>query len=82
MWSLDEGHFQQPGTRSVLWVPPEETDPVLLQAPTRKSVALFGAVNLRPGQRVTQAQPKFDGLSFGASFDIYDATALGVVAWC
>jgi hypothetical protein len=48
-----------------MWVPPEETDPVLLQAPTRKSVALFGAVNLRLGQLVTQPESKFDGLSFG-----------------
>ena len=48
-----------------MWVPPEETNPVLLPAPTRKSVALFGAVNLRQGQLVTQAEPQFDGLSFG-----------------
>jgi len=48
-----------------MWVPPEETDPVLLHAPTRKSVALFGAVNLRQGQLVTRPEPKFDGLSFG-----------------
>jgi transposase len=64
-WSLDECHFQQHGTRSVMWVPPEETDPILLHAPTRKSVALFGAVNLRQGQLVTQLESKFDGLSFG-----------------
>lgn len=48
-----------------MWVPPEETDPVLLHAPTRKSMALFGAVNLRQGQLVTQVEPKFDGSSFG-----------------
>ena len=65
LWSLDECHFQQHGTRSLMWVPPEETDPVLLHAPTRKSVALFGAVNLRQGQLITQPEPKFDGLSFG-----------------
>lgn len=65
LWSLDECHLQQHGTRSLLWVPPEETNPVLFHAPTRKSVALFGAVNLRQGQLVTQAEPKFDGLSFG-----------------
>jgi len=66
LWSLDECHFQQHGTRSVMWVPPEETDPVLLHAPTRKSVALFGAVNLRHGQLVTQPNPKFNGLTFGS----------------
>jgi len=36
-----------------MWVPPEDKDPVLLMAPTRKSVALFGAVNLRDGKLVT-----------------------------
>jgi transposase len=65
LWSLDECLFQQHGTRSLMWVPPEQTNPVLLHAPTRKSVALFGAVNLRQGQLVTQPEPKFDGLSFG-----------------
>lgn len=48
-----------------MWIPPEETDPVLLHAPTRKSVALFGAVNLRSGQLVTQFDPKFDAVTFG-----------------
>ena len=33
-----------------MWVPPEQTDPILLHAPTRKSVALFGAVDLRRGK--------------------------------
>ena len=49
-----------------MWVPPEETDPVLLHAPTRKAVALFGAVNLRTGQLVTQVCPTFDAVTFGA----------------
>ena len=48
-----------------MWVPPEDTDPVLLHAPTRKSVALFGAVNLRTGQLVTQVCPKFNAVTFG-----------------
>ena len=48
-----------------MWVPPEETDPVLLHAPTRKSVSLFGAVNLLHGQLVTQFEPKFDAITFG-----------------
>ena len=64
LWSLDECHFQQHGTRTVMWVPPENTDPVLLHAPTRKSVALFGAVNLRHGQLVTLQEPNFDALTF------------------
>lgn len=47
-----------------MWVPPENTDPVLLHAPTRKSVALFGAVNLRHGQLVTQQSPTFGATTF------------------
>jgi transposase len=47
-----------------MWVAPEETDPILLHAPTRKSVALFGAVNLRNGQLVTQVDPKFNAITF------------------
>ena len=35
-----------------MWVPPEDKDPLLLHAPTRRSVACFGAVNLRTGQFV------------------------------
>jgi transposase len=49
-----------------MWVPPEEPDPVLLHAPTRKSVALFGAVHLRTGQLVTQFAPQFNAVTFAA----------------
>ena len=64
LWSLDECHFQQHGSRCVMWVPPEESDPTLLHAPTRKSVALFGAVNLHDGQLVTQFSSRFDAITF------------------
>ena len=47
-----------------MWVPPEEKDPILLHAPTRKSVACFGAVSLRCGRLVTGFEPKFNGESF------------------
>jgi transposase len=43
-----------------MWIPPEETDPVVLHAPTRRSLALFGAVNLRTGKLVTMFSPEFD----------------------
>jgi len=33
-----------------MWVPPEVKEPVLLHAPTRKSVGYFGAVRLRDGK--------------------------------
>jgi len=47
-----------------MWVPPEDKDPVLLHAPTRKSVACFGAANLRTGTLVTAFEPIFNGESF------------------
>lgn len=66
MWSLDECHFQQQGTRTRMWVPPEIKDPVLLHAPTRKSVACFGAVNVRTGTFLRAISPKFDARTFEA----------------
>ena len=47
-----------------MWVPPEEKDPVVLHAPTRKSVACFGAVGLCTGILVTGFEPKFNAESF------------------
>lgn len=47
-----------------MWVPPEDKDPILLMAPTRKSVALFGAVNLRDGRLVTHFEKKFNAMTF------------------
>lgn len=52
-----------------MWVPPEEKDPVLLHAPTRKSMALFGAANLRSGKLVTMLASPFNAQSFGAFLD-------------
>jgi DDE superfamily endonuclease len=64
LWSLDECHFQQHGTRCRMWVPPELKDPVLLHAPTRKSVACFGAVNIRSGALLTQRSAWFNAQTF------------------
>jgi len=47
-----------------MWVPPEETDPVVWHAPTRKSVALLGAVNLHGGQMMAHFNPVFEAPSF------------------
>jgi transposase len=66
LWSLDECHFQQHGTRVAMWVPPEEKDPVVLLAPTRKSVSLFGAVNVNDGRFVTRFEKQFDAMTFKA----------------
>jgi transposase len=64
LWSLDECHFEQHGTRCTMWVPPEDKDPIVYQAPTRKSVALFGAVNIQSGRLITMFAPVFDAETF------------------
>lgn len=47
-----------------MWVPPENKDPILLHAPTRKSIACFGAVNLRTGQFVRRMCHVFNAETF------------------
>ena len=68
LWSLDEVHFCQPGSRCRLWVPWEEADPVLWPYPGRKSVGYYGAVRRRDGQGFFRQEPEmFDGRRFGVS---------------
>lgn len=64
IWSLDECHFQQHGSRCTMWVPPEQKDPVVLHAPTKKSVSLFGAVNLSSGKLLHSISPVFNAVTF------------------
>jgi transposase len=64
LWSLDECHFQQHGTRTRMWVAPEIKDPVQLHASTRKSMACFGAVRLNGGQFVWSTSIKFNADEF------------------
>ena len=47
-----------------MWVAPEVRDPVLMHAPTRKSVACFGAVSLSTGRFVWQVCPVFNAETF------------------
>ena len=47
-----------------MWVPPEEKDPKVLLAPTRKSISLFGAVNIKDGRLVTRFENVFDAMTF------------------
>jgi transposase len=47
-----------------MWVPPEDKDPVVLHAPTRKSVACFGAVSLTSGKFVGAMSVKFNAETF------------------
>jgi len=47
-----------------MWVPPENKDPIVLHAPTRKSIACFGAVNLRSGKFVRRMCKVFNAQTF------------------
>jgi transposase len=47
-----------------MWVPPENRDPIQLLAPTRQSISLFGAVNLRDGKMFHHFSLQFNALSF------------------
>lgn len=49
-----------------MWVPSEEIDPILFHAPIRKSATVFGAVNLRHRQLVSQFDSTFDAITFEA----------------
>ena len=46
-----------------MWVPPEIKDPILRHAPTRKSVACFGAVSMSSGQFVRMMCPIFNAVT-------------------
>lgn len=47
-----------------MWVPPEDVDPVVLQTPTRKSMAVFAAVRPRDGHLVADLAQTFNTDSF------------------
>jgi transposase len=47
-----------------MWVPPEDIDPVVLHAPTRKSVGLYGAVHPDSGKLVVRRETKFKAETF------------------
>lgn len=67
LWSTDEVHFQQYGSRCRMWIPPEIKDPVLLHHPGRKSVGYFGAVRLRDGKFVYKREKEcFNAQTFFA----------------
>lgn len=45
-----------------MWVPPEDRDPVVRHAPTRKGVGYYGAVRLRDGRLVWRREEgRFNG---------------------
>lgn len=47
-----------------MWVPPEVKDPVMLHAPTRQSIACFGAVHLGTEKFVYAFSDLFDAKTF------------------
>lgn len=47
-----------------MWIPPEERDPVVMHAPTRKSVALFGGVCVSDGRFAYHLEKIFNADSF------------------
>lgn len=69
IWSLDECHFQQHGSRCVMWVPPENKDPILRHAPTRKSMSVFGGVRIDTGRLLTRTSETFNAETFQEFLD-------------
>ena len=53
-----------------MWIPPEDIDPVLLHAPTRKQMAVFGAVCPADGRLATMAAPRFESAAFQSFLEI------------
>lgn len=49
--------FKQHGSTCKMWIAPEERDPIVLHAPTRKGVGFFGAVRIRDGKFVFMREP-------------------------
>lgn len=47
-----------------MWVPPEDVDPVVLHAPTRKSMAVFGAVRVDDGRLTSCWMDTFNAETF------------------
>jgi transposase len=47
-----------------MWVPPEQVDPVVFHAPTRKSVSVFGAVRPSDGRLVADRFNPFNAETF------------------
>jgi len=64
IWFEDEFHFQQHGTGFRMWVPPEENDPIVQHAPTRKSIALFGGVSANTAEMVSMNATIFNAETF------------------
>lgn len=49
-----------------MWVPPEDKNPVIMHASTRKKIGVIGAVCANDGRLVTQRDATFNAVSFQA----------------
>jgi len=47
-----------------MWIPPEDIDPIVLHAPTRKSIATFGAVRIADERLEIMMSERFDAKTF------------------
>jgi transposase len=47
-----------------MWIPPEDKDPTVFHAPTRKSMGVFGAVRTADGKMVTAHTATFNAITF------------------
>jgi len=47
-----------------MWIPPEDKDPTVFHAPTRKGIGVFGAVRTGDGKMVTTHAETFNALTF------------------
>jgi len=62
-----------------MWVPPEDVDPIVFQAPTRKGISVFGTVQLSTGKLISEITPKFDAVTFQAFLEyLVDTQYCGV----
>jgi transposase len=64
LWFEDECHFQQHGSRCAMWIAPDIKDPVILHAPTRKHIGVYGAVRITDGTFVAERADTFDAMTF------------------
>jgi len=64
VWSQDECHFHQNGTRCRMWIPPEIKAPIVIHESNRKKVSFFGSVNTRNGQFIYQFSAIFNAETF------------------
>ena len=47
-----------------IWIPPEDSDPTVLQEPNRKGISVFGAVGISDGRLSTRITDKYNTLTF------------------